>query len=93
MKQYLKMADVFDGLVSVGSCTAYCEIDGEPFGFALFDNECDAKYAAHAISSHDEMVQMNQELLAALEALFHEANQQNLSTADKVIAKAKGGAA
>ena len=29
------------------------------------------------------------ELLAALEALFHETNQQNLSVADKVIAKAK----
>lgn len=80
MKQYLKMADVFRDVVQP-----------ERFNYAMANPK--ATYTAHAINSHDELVQMNQELLAALEALFHETNQQNLSTAEKVIAKAKGGEA
>ena len=80
MKQYLKMADVFRDVVQP-----------ERFNYAMANPK--ATYAAHAVNSHDELVQMNQELLAALEALFQETNQQNLSVADNVIAKAKGGAA
>lgn len=57
------------------------------------DELCDVCFWVKRAKSHDELVQMNQELLAALEALFHETNQHNLSVADKVIAKAKGGAA
>lgn len=40
-----------------------------------------------------EADQLRDELLEALEALFHEASQQNLRKANDVIAKAKGGAA
>ena len=54
MKQYLKMADVFRDVVQP-----------ERFNYAMANPK--ATYAAHAINSHDELVQMNQELLAALE--------------------------
>lgn len=57
------------------------------------DELCDVCFWVKRAKSHDELGQMNQELLAAMEALFHETNQQNLSVADNVIAKAKGGAA
>ena len=40
-----------------------------------------------------EADQLRDELLASLEALFHESSQQNLRKANDVIAKAKGGAA
>ena len=53
MKQYLKMADVFGEV-----------INPERFNYAMTSGK--AKYAAHAINSHDELVQINQELLAAL---------------------------
>lgn len=93
MKQYLKMVDYFVGGVSARF---------NNYGDVVVDYDCaDPDMIVkktmiaieHAINSHDELVRMNQELLAALEALFHETNQQNLSVADKVIAKAKGGAA
>ena len=54
MKQYLKMADVFRDVVQP-----------ERFNYAMANPK--ATYAAHAINSHDELVQINQELLAALE--------------------------
>ena len=50
MKQYLKMADVFRDVVQP-----------ERFNYAMANPK--ATYAANAISSHDELVQMNQELL------------------------------
>lgn len=57
MKQYLKMADVFRDVAQP-----------ERFNYAMANPK--ATYAAHAINSHDELVQMNQELLAALEAVI-----------------------
>ena len=57
MKQYLKMADVFRDVVQP-----------ERFNYAMANPK--ATYAAHAINSHDELVQMNQDLLAALEAVI-----------------------
>ena len=62
MKQYLKMADVFDLLVKPSN--AHDE-NGYGFKLMLF-HSVEAEYAAHAINSHDELVKMNQELLAAL---------------------------
>lgn len=74
MKKYLKMSDVFNRGV--------LHDDGSPFirdscasGIAWFnydaidDKTQAAKYAAHAINSHDELVAMNKELLAALEVI------------------------
>ena len=95
MKQYLKMADVIDGFVLTSGvrCVIIGGSEQQSSALILAVDSKTADYTAHAINSHDELVQMNQELLAALEALFHETNQQNLSVADNVIAKAKGGAA
>ena len=68
MKEYLKMADVF-GRAEVRvrkdapSLIDYC-------GVLSANCLCPktARHIAHAINSHDELVAMNQELLAALEA-------------------------
>lgn len=58
MEQYLKMADVFvhDSVEEL-----------EQHIYAGYMSKHCSEYAAHAINSHDELVQMNQELLAALE--------------------------
>ena len=58
MKQYLKMADVFvhDSVEEL-----------EQHIYAGYMSKHCSEYAAHAINSHDELVQMNQDLLAALE--------------------------
>ena len=65
MKEYLKMSDVF-----VGEYKPKRRIDAWPpsrWGETLVElSGSPAQYAAHAINSHDELVQMNQELLAAL---------------------------
>lgn len=103
MKQYLKMADVF-----CGDYHAKKMHDENGNGFSFMVAHCmEAKYAAHAINSHDELVQMNQELLAALEfaksALegSYDVNEwpgdgsstcdKAIEVADIAIAKAKGG--
>ena len=58
MKDYLKMADVFvhDSVEEL-----------EQHIYAGYMSRHCSEYAAHAINSHDELVQINQELLAALE--------------------------
>ena len=67
MKQYLKMSDVFKGKVKEGLTVNGPSVHGD--NHAFYANTADkriAVYASHAINSHDELVQMNQELLAAL---------------------------
>ena len=75
MKEYLKMSDVFNVEVMVDNSTAYTLKSGldklyrvrEVNNHTLMCSGNDvADYAAHAINSHDELVEMNQELLAAL---------------------------
>ena len=58
MKQYLKIADVFvhDSVEEL-----------EQHIYAGYMSKHCSEYAAHAINSHDELVQMNQDLLEALE--------------------------
>lgn len=83
MKQYLKMADVFRDVAQP-----------ERFNYAMANPK--ATYAAHAINSHDELVQMNQDLLNALESIENDAGQVPKFMWDMIqatIAKAKGGAA
>ena len=61
MKQYLKMDDVF----------VYDSVEElEQYVYAGYMSKHCSEYAAHAINSHDELVQMSQELLAALEGLL-----------------------
>lgn len=57
MDKYLKMAGVFvhDSVEEL-----------EQHIYAGYMSKHCSEYAAHAINSHDELVQMNQELLAAL---------------------------
>ena len=91
MKQYLKMADVFvhDSVEEL-----------EQHIYAGYMSKHCSEYAAHAINSHDELVQMNQELLAALEVIAASEEFQGDSfvcdfetlqgVAREAIAKAKG---
>ena len=81
MKQYLKMADVFNVEVMVDNSTAYTlksELDKlyrvrEVNNHTLMCSGNDvADYAAHAINSHDELVAMNGELLEALELVIND---------------------
>ena len=72
MKQYLKMADVFDLPVSdeVYRVDFAVISDSNNHVIGGFGIEGMSSHAVHAINSHDELVQMNQELLAALEGLL-----------------------
>lgn len=56
MKEYLKMSDYFCGA-----------LDGDDvYGIAIHAGHETQCAVAHAINSHDELVEMNKELLAAL---------------------------
>lgn len=67
MKQYLKMADVFKGELFIDSdCDDVIVDDLSLTVLESFSGSDAAKFALHAINSHDELVQMNQELLVAL---------------------------
>lgn len=108
MKQYLKMADVFDCEVESDADLMFSDSLGNIADFSGYKTQC--RYSAHAINSHDELVQMNQELLAALESVIEwydmeadhsiepdfykrmAACQVSEDMAREAIAKAKGGA-
>ena len=93
MKEYLKMSDVFDGEVvanhgyefngwSVVETSLGLSIDESGDGGF---NEKTADYVAHAINSHDGLVQMNKELLEALNGcakeltwIIDQHNEQNM---------------
>ena len=70
MKRYLKMADVFPVEIRTDdeSGSLICDEDGVII--ESFSGDKVADYTLHAINSHDELVQMNQELLVALEAVI-----------------------
>lgn len=98
MDKYLKMADVFADSAKKGT-NLVC---GKTL-VAKFVDGVECEYSVHAINSHDELVQMNQDLLAALEIIvaseeFHgDSFVCDFGTLQGVvraaIAKAKGGAA
>ena len=74
-KQYLKMADVFIEQLDVREKSPRL-LDCCGILAANFLNEDGAKYAAHAINSHDELVAENERLREALECAasnFHDA--------------------
>ena len=67
-KEYLKMADVFfNEVVSDSDCMLNKDL-GEIADFSGYKKEC--RYAAHAINSHDELVEHNGLLLSALQRLI-----------------------
>ena len=91
MKQYLKMADVFADSAKKGT-NLVC---GKTL-VAKFVDGVECEYSVHAINTHDELVQMNQELLNTLESIENDAGQVPKFMWDMIqatIAKAKGGAA
>lgn len=103
MKQYLKMVDVFRDEMRVVGDSKNMLADDVGIIIGCYSGDKMAEYVLHAINSHDELVQMNQELLAALEIIvapeeFHgDSFVCDFGTLQGVaraaIAKAKGGAA
>lgn len=105
MKQYLKMTDVFPVEIRTDDESGSLICDGDGVILESFSGDKVADYALHAINSHDELVQMNQELLAALEQsvglMVHfgdaygcvPSNYIEHKASTKAIFKAKGGAA
>ena len=103
MKQYLKMVDVFRDEMRVVGDSKNMLADDVGIIIGCYSGDKMAEYVLHAINSHDELVQMNQDLLAALEIIvaseeFHGGSfvcdfgtLQGVARA--AIAKAKGGAA
>ena len=71
MGKYLKVADVFKGELFIDSdCDDVIVDDLSLTVLESFSGSDAAKFALHAINSHDELVAMNKELLAALEAVI-----------------------
>ena len=71
MKKYLKMSDVFKSELFIDSdCDDVIVDDLSLTVLESFSGSDAAKFAIHAINSHDELVAMNKELLAALEAVI-----------------------
>ena len=71
MEKYLRMNDVFKSELFIDSdCDDVIVDDLSLTVLESFSGSDAAKFALHAINSHDELVQMNQELLAALEGLL-----------------------
>ena len=67
MKQYLKMVDVFRDEMRVVGDSKNMLADDVGIIIGCYSGDKMAEYVLHAINSHDELVQMNKELLAALE--------------------------
>lgn len=82
MEKYLKMSDVFEGEVKPKHIDEECIaeiVHGEDSGkcWTIEDSKYwmamqyeHAGYAAHAINSHDELVEMNKELLAVIDRVI-----------------------
>ena len=66
MKQYLKMVDVFRDEMRVVGDSKNMLADDVGIIIGCYSGDKMAEYVLHAINSHDELVQINQELLAAL---------------------------
>lgn len=70
MRQYLKMKDVFPVEIRTDDESGSLICDEDSVIIESFSGDKVADYTLHAINSHDELVQMNQELLAALESVI-----------------------
>ena len=70
MEKYFKMSDVFKSELFIDSDCDDVIVDGLSLTvLESFSGSDAAKFALHAINSHDELVAMNKELLAALEGM------------------------
>ena len=71
MKKYLKMSDVFKSELFIDSDCDDVIVDGLSLTvLESFIGSDVAKFALHAINSHDELVAMNKELLAVIERVI-----------------------
>ena len=70
MKEYLKMVDVFRDEMRVVGDSKNMLADDVGIIIGCYSGDKMAEYVLHAINSHDELVAMNKELLAALEAVI-----------------------
>ena len=71
MEKYLRMSDVFKSELFIDSDYDDVIVDDLSLtALESFSGSDAAKFALHAINSHDELVAMNKDLLAALEAVI-----------------------
>ena len=70
MKQYLKMADVFPVEIRTDDESGSLICDEDSVILESLSGAKVADYTLHAINSHDELVAINKELLAALESVI-----------------------
>ena len=100
MKEYLKMSDVFNGSVLHEQATAYTlKSKGFRCGEEVFVNDVwagfnghdeAAKYAAHAINSHDELVSKldcAESTIYEVERVLSEMQQNGIFGLDDVVAE------
>ena len=69
MGKYLKMADVFRDEMRVVGDSKNMLADDVGIIIGCYSGDKMAEYVLHAINSHDELVAMNKDLLAALEVI------------------------
>ena len=70
MKEYLKMVDVFRDEMWVVGDSKNMLADDVGIIIGCYSGDKMAEYVLHAINSHDELVQMNKELLAVIERVI-----------------------
>ena len=70
MKEYLKMVDVFRDEMRVVGDSKNMLADDVGIIIGCYSGDVMAEYVLHAINSHDELVAINKELLAALESVI-----------------------
>ena len=94
MKKYLKMSDVFKSELFIDSDCDDVIVDGLSLTvLESFSGSDAAKFAIHAINSHDELVAINKELLEALEEISNLPSYRQDECGEmarEAIAKAKG---
>ena len=70
MKEYLKMVDVFRDEMWVVGDSKNMLADDVGIIIGCYSGDKMAEYVLHAINSHDELVQMNKELLVVIERVI-----------------------
>lgn len=75
MKEYLKMVDVFHDEMRVVGDSKNMLADDVGIIIGCYSGDKMAEYVLHAINSHDELVQMNKELLAVIERVIRSSKE------------------
>lgn len=86
MKQYLKMADVFDCEVESDADLMFSDSLGNIADFSGYKTQC--RYSAHAINSHDELVQMlavMTELVGKMNCYCHQAGSSAKANSENPV--------